>query len=114
MRSGYFFAMNYAAALGICITTLLIALAALFFSIRQIRAAKKRRVAAAFGAAQAASYGDDRWSDNEPGARQDHDPLPNPRVGNPASSPSPWKSGGARASYEDEHELGSTTRRPLP
>lgn len=114
--SGYFFAMNYAAALGLCITVMVLCVAALFFSIRQIRAAKKRRVAAAFGAAQAASYGDDRWSDNEPGAaaRDDHDPLPNPRVNNAPSSPSPWKSGG-RMSYEEEgHEMGATTKKSFP
>ncbi len=105
--------MNYTAALAICITVMVICLAALFFSIRQIRAAKKRRLAAAFGAAQAASYGDDRWTDNEPGATRgnhDHDPLPNPNVNRPPGSPSPWKSGSGRMSYEDEgHELGTRT-----
>ncbi|KAK8144545.1 hypothetical protein G3M48_005662 [Beauveria asiatica] len=112
MLYGYFFAMNYAAALGLCITVMVLCLAALFFSIRQIRAAKKRRIAAAFGAAQAASYGD-RWTDNEHGAtRGDHDPLPNPNVNKPPSSPSPWKSGSGRKSYEDEgHELGSRTNK---
>lgn len=104
--------MNYAAALGLCITVMVLCLAALFFSIRQMRAAKKRRIAAAFGAAQAASYGD-RWTDNEHGAtRGDHDPLPNPNVNKPPSSPSPWKSGAGRRSYEDEgHELGSRTNK---
>lgn len=107
--------MNYAAAFGLCLTVILLCLAALFFSIRQIRAAKKRRIAAAFGAAQAASYGDDRWTDNEPGAtrgtaRGDHDPLPNPNVTKPPGSPSPWKSGRGRGSYEDEgHELRPQT-----
>ncbi|KAJ3481282.1 hypothetical protein NLG97_g7858 [Lecanicillium saksenae] len=116
MLYGYFFAMNYAAALGLCITVMVLCITALFFSIRQIRAAKKRRIAAAFGAAQAASYGDDRWTDNEPGAaRDDHDPLPNPRVKNAPSSPSPWKSG-SRMSYDEEegHELGTTTKKPFP
>ncbi|XWW93484.1 hypothetical protein V2A60_001417 [Cordyceps javanica] len=115
---GYFFAMNYAAALGLCITVMVLCLVALFLSIRQIRAAKKRRIAAAFGAAQAASYGEDRWSDNEPGTTRgngDHDPLPNPNVNKLPSSPSPWKSGsGGRMSYEDEgHELGTRTNKPF-
>ncbi|OAR01522.1 hypothetical protein LLEC1_07202 [Akanthomyces lecanii] len=113
MLYGYFFAMNYIAALALCVTVMVLCLAALFLSIRQIRAAKKRRIAAAFGAAQAATYGDDRWTDNEPGAthrNRDHDPLPNPSVNKPPGSPSPWQSGSGRMSYEDEgHELGTRT-----
>ncbi|EGX96425.1 cellobiose dehydrogenase [Cordyceps militaris CM01] len=114
---GYFFAMNFVAALGLCITVMVLCLTALFLSIRQIRAAKKRRIAAAFGAAQAASYGDDRWTDNEPGTardRDDHDPLPNPSVKRAPGSPSPWKSGSGRVSHEEQgHELGTRTNKPF-
>lgn len=106
--------MNYSAALGISIATMVFAAAAILFSLRQIRAAKKRRIAAAFGAAHAASYGEDRWSDNEPAGSTRNEPPPNPRATNAPSSPSPWKSGGSRMSYDDEHELRTTTSKPFP
>lgn len=111
--SGYAFALNRRSGIAIAAVLLAVLVGLLAYSIYQQRQAKKRRVAAAFGAAHAHSYGQEPWRQNTDGGidRSANDSPGydrEPAIG--LQSTSPWQKGSGRKSYEDDPDLGAPQR----